>query len=171
MKRWWWLGVSVAIQMASAEELCDLRLEQNTKTARAIQFLQSIAGHYQGDTCELSIRVCTGFAETSSSSGSAQVGEVLLIDRRSGDEFYLPLDFQSSSTTMRTRFEIENGRRMFHYEFYDRNPAPGQGSVMTFLFEAVKQTDLSALKYVEFGLRRPTDKRLQWAVCQLAKIF
>ena len=59
---------------------------------------------------------------------------------------------------------------MFHYEFYDRNPDPSQGSVMTFLFEAVKEMDLSALEYVEFGLRRPDDSHIRWAVCHLQAV-
>ncbi len=163
---WIWLFISLFLQAAEAQQLCNPRFSQTKKTSRAIEFLQSIEGYYQGDTCELSISVCKGYAPDIPELGGAQVGEVLLVDRRSGEEFYLPIGFQSSDT-IKTRVEIENGRRMFHYEFSDRNPDPGRGSVAVFLFEAVKTMDLSRLEYVEFGIRRPKGRRIEWAVCRL----
>ena len=166
MRIWIWLYVSLSLQAAGAQELCNPSLAQSKEASRAIEFLRSIEGYHQGDTCDLSISVCGGYAADVPEVGGAQVGEVLLVDRRSGEEFYLPIGFQTSDT-VKTRLSIENGRRMFHYEFMDRNPDPGHGSVAVFLFEAVKTMDLSRLEYVEFGIRRPTDLRLQWAVCRL----
>jgi hypothetical protein len=166
MTIWTLLLVSLSLQAGNAQELCNPKFAADPHASRAIEFLRTIAGYYQGDTCELSITVCSGYSSGASDVGGAQVGEVLLLDRRSGDEFYLPVNFQPRDT-VRTRFEIENGRRMFHYEFADQNPDPGRGSVAVFLFEAVKTVDLSKLEYVEFGIRRPTDRRIEWAVCKL----
>lgn len=124
--------------------------------ALGIQFLQSISGSYSGKTCELSIRV----------GNSASEAEVLLVDHISGREFYLPIDFQNSETR-RTRFNIENGKRMFHYEFMDYNPTEAGRNISVLLFEAVKTSDLSRLEYVEFGYRGPKDRAITWAVCEM----
>lgn len=165
MRIWIWLFVSLSLQAAGAQELCNPAFGRSKAAARAIEFLRSIEGYYQGDGCELSISVCGGYAPEAPQVGGSRVGEVLLINHRSGEEFYLPIGFQSSDT-VKTRFTIENGRRMFHYEFSDRNPDPGHGSIAVFLFEAVKTMDLSRLEYVEFGLRKPTARRIEWAVCR-----
>ncbi len=159
-------AVSLVMQIAHGEQLCHPELKSDARSARAIAFLQSIAGYYEGDTCELSIRVCGAYATPEAGPSSRKVGEVLLVDKKTGEDFYLPIDFQSQSTR-KTRFEVENGWRMFHYEFIDRNPDPVAGQLAKFYFEAVKEMDLSRLEYVEFGLRRPTDSRIHWAVCQL----
>jgi hypothetical protein len=152
MKKWW-----IAVLVSSSLQVTQAQTPaQNTEQVRAIEFMQSIAGYFKGDTCELSISIDT----------ELQVAEVLLRNRKTGEEFYLPVDFKSRDT-QRTRFALQNGRRMFHYEFYDYNPDPGHGSIAVFLFEAVKTEDLSKLEYVEFGLRRPTDSRIQWAVCRM----
>lgn len=145
---------------------CDSRWAQDSESAKAISFLQSIAGYYDGNSCELSINVCDKYAP-STGAGQAQIGEILLIDKKTKNEFYLPIQFQEGKT-QKTTYRLENGRRMFHYEFTDLNPDPEVSSVMTFLFEAVKENDLSRLEYVEFGIRRPTDHRLEWAVCRLS---
>lgn len=153
MKRVLWIFVSLVLQGARAET-CDSAKEMSVEVSKAIEFLRSIEGYYEGDSCNLSIHMCSG----------GQVGEVLLVDKNTDREAYLPIHFQPRGTE-RTRFDIQNGRRMFHYEFTDLNPDPAQAGILVYLFEAVKTMDQSRLEYVEFGLRGPKNSRIQWAVC------
>lgn len=161
------LGILVSLSLhVNATQTCDSAFVASAEAVQAIEFLQSIQGYYEGDTCQVSLEVCSGFAQASSVTGSGQVGELLMVNKKTGREAYMPIVFQQRST-IRTRFAIQNGRRMFHYEFADLNPDPGQGGISVLLFEAVKTDDLARLKYIEFGLRSPKDARIQWSVCQM----
>lgn len=159
-----YLFVSLSLQAMAGT--CASELEKSPEALKAIEFLRSIQGFYETENCQISIHVCEGFAPSANSTGNGQVGEILVINKIQKTEFYLPVDFLAQSTR-KVRFELENGRRMFHYELWDRNPIPGEVGSYIYLFEAVKTYDLNSLEYVEFGLKNPKNSRINWQVCQL----
>jgi hypothetical protein len=135
-----------------------VRADWTTDPKVALEFLKSIRGEYESKNCRLVIEVAEGEQQ-------GLVGHILGL--RTSDqpaEFYIPLDFRASPSR-RTRAKILNGRRMVHYEYYDRNEDPGVTEREVFLFEAVKTNDLSRLEYVEFGVTKG-GRRVQWMVCR-----
>lgn len=159
-----YLLVSISLQAVALP--CSSELEKSPEALRAIEFLRSLQSYYETKECQVSIQVCEGFAPSSNSTGNGQVGEILVINKTLKTEYYLPVDFLPQSTR-KVRFELENGRRMFHYELWDRNPVPGEEGSYIYLFEAVKTYDLKSLEYIEFGLKNPKTSRIRWQICQL----
>jgi hypothetical protein len=148
---------------ASQATPCNPMVLKNKRAVTAIHFLNSIKGYYEGDGCKLSIDICSLEETTITDVESTLVGEILVVDKY-GREMYLPLDFRADKTS-HTKSSISNGKRMFHYEYKDYNRDPEGASYEAYLFEAVKESDLTKLKYVEFGIIEKKDKKLHWSVC------
>jgi hypothetical protein len=151
----------MAALVANADQ-CAQRWQNNRSALVAIAFLESVAGYHKGENCEVSIRTC---GEDFNDPNGSIVGEVLVRDK-SGRELYLPIDIKSRNT-VKTKFSIENGRRMFHYEYRDNNREVLNSGFEAYLFEIVKSEDLSRIEYVEFGIREPSKKRIFWSVCRI----
>lgn len=143
---------------------CQYQPLGSAKAVRATAFMTSIDGSYQSPECKMTIEMC----EQAEVPGvGSTVGHILVVDDK-GRESYLPLDFQETPAK-RTRYEIQNGSRMFHYEYRDSNPDPAGGRRAVYYFEAVKTSDLTKLEYIELGVLEYPHKRVQWTTCSFVE--
>lgn len=138
---------------------CQYQPMQSAKANRATEFIKSISGSYQSRDCKMTIETC----ERAETPVGSTVAHILVVDEK-GREAYLPIDFQETDAK-RTRYTIQNGSRMFHYEYRDLNPDPAGGRRAVYYFEAVKTSDLTKLEYIELGVLEYPHTRVQWTTC------
>ena len=141
---------------------CPKSVLADPEKARAVEFLQSVAGVYHIGRCKIELNVCSVRNEVS--NDDTLVGDMMLT-YANGDSVYLPFDF-SLNATPRTYRVILNGRRMLHYESIEHIPDRENGRTENYRLEFVKTDDLSRLEYIELGVYTSKVGASRWYICR-----
>lgn len=150
-------------------EVCGAYAATDAKMARAIEFLKRYQGSYEYGGCRIELHVCGSFS-TQDDRGD-MVADLLVTDKR-GREFYAPIYFLQAESD-RFRYELKNGRIMFHYKYEDRLANPQTSGVESIHLEILSHDQNPALKSLHLGyyLRKDFKEkhhkhRYQWVICE-----